>query len=133
MTYRTAGIAIGILVLQATRVHAQTAPAPQFDVASIKLNPSCGNRAGRGGQNPFSTGRLNMECVMSRFSRAAGRAGLNESVPPKTAEIARVNRWKQNGGTECRASQYGQSVTMEGHGMSLLDFPRGSLPCWTAR
>ena len=65
MTYRTARIAFGILVLQVPRVYGQTeAPRPQFDVASIKLNPDCGNRAGRGGgQNPFSTGRLNMECV----------------------------------------------------------------------
>jgi uncharacterized protein (TIGR03435 family) len=65
MTYRTARIAFGILLLQAPRVYAQTpAPRPQFEVASIKLDSSCGNRAGRGlGQNPFSTGRLNMECV----------------------------------------------------------------------
>jgi len=65
MTYRTARIAFGILLLQVPRVYGQTeAPRPQFDVASIKLNPDCGNRAGRGGgQNPFSTGRLNMECV----------------------------------------------------------------------
>jgi uncharacterized protein (TIGR03435 family) len=65
MTYGMARIAFGILLLQAPRGYGQTeAPRPQFDVASIKLNPNCGNRAGRGGgQNPFSTGRLNMECV----------------------------------------------------------------------
>jgi uncharacterized protein (TIGR03435 family) len=58
-------VMIGILTLQAPLGYGQTAaPQPQFDVASIKLNSSCGNRAGRGGgQNPFSTGRLNMECV----------------------------------------------------------------------
>ena len=49
MTYRTARIAFGILLLQVPRVYGQTeAPRPQFDVASIKLNPDCGNRAGRG-------------------------------------------------------------------------------------
>jgi hypothetical protein len=43
-------VAIGILILQARLSYGQTAaPRPEFDVASIKLNPSCGNRAAGAG------------------------------------------------------------------------------------
>jgi uncharacterized protein (TIGR03435 family) len=62
MTYRAAQIAIAILILHSPLSYAQTAaPQPEFEVASIKLNPNCGNWRG-GGQAPF-TGRLNMECA----------------------------------------------------------------------
>src|SRR5580693_1369293 len=60
MTHRIVRTAIAILLLQASLSRAQ-APAPQFDVASIKLNPNCSNF--RGGKVPFSPGRINMECT----------------------------------------------------------------------
>jgi uncharacterized protein (TIGR03435 family) len=52
-----------ILAILAPRSHAQTmsAPAPQFDVASVKKNDACGAR--RGGGSPGSPGRFNQECM----------------------------------------------------------------------
>jgi uncharacterized protein (TIGR03435 family) len=92
MTYHTARIAIGILLLQAPRVHAQTdTPRPQFDVASIKPNPNCANRAGRGGgQNPFSTGRLNMECItlQNLIQAAYGAFADGVSFNPQMLQVS---------------------------------------------
>jgi len=62
MQHRITQIAIGILILQALPGYAQTpAPRPEFEVASVKLNPNCGNW--HGGGAPFSPGRLKMECA----------------------------------------------------------------------
>jgi uncharacterized protein (TIGR03435 family) len=56
---------IALLVLIHTSLsRAQTAATqPEFEVASIKLNANCGGGFGGRGGRPFSTGRVNMECV----------------------------------------------------------------------
>lgn len=82
MQHRITQIMIGLAL--ATLSHAQT-PAPEFDVASIKLNPNCANyRGGRGA--PFSTGRVNMECttlqdlIQSAYGLFADGANFNQEM-----------------------------------------------------
>jgi uncharacterized protein (TIGR03435 family) len=59
-----ARMGIGILLVLTSLSHAQTAATqPEFEVASIKLNANCGGGFGGRGGRPFSTGRVNMECV----------------------------------------------------------------------
>lgn len=55
-------ILIVMLSLAAAHMAQAQAPAqPAWDVASVKVNPECGNR-GRGMSGPPAPGRLNMQC-----------------------------------------------------------------------
>lgn len=88
---------LAILILQAPLGRAQTAPAaPQFDVASVKLNTNCG--AFRGGKMPFSPGRINMECttlqdlVLSSYAFFANGVSLNQEI----LEITGGPSWAQS-------------------------------------
>jgi len=84
MTHRIGRILIGTLLLCTPVGGEQTpAPSPEFDVASIKLNPNCADfRGGRGA--PFSTGRVNMECttlqdlIQSAYGLFADGASFNQ-------------------------------------------------------
>jgi uncharacterized protein (TIGR03435 family) len=71
----------------------QTQPnAPEFEVASIKPNPGCDNRQGRGGGGP---GRLNMECVTvaSLIQTAYGTFADGHSLNPRILRIMDGPGW----------------------------------------
>ena len=66
--------------------------APEFEVASIKPNPGCDSRQGRGGGGP---GRLNMECVTvaSLVQTAYGTFADGHSLNPRILRIVDEPGW----------------------------------------
>lgn len=78
-------LAIVVIGMQSPLSQAQTSsPRPQFEVASVKRNNTCGGRRG-GGPRP-SPGRLNMECttlenlIQGAYGAFANGVSLNDGV-----------------------------------------------------
>ena len=96
MTHRIVLIAIGILTLQTTPGHAQSPTGqPQFEVASIKLNPDCANF--RGGRVPFSPGRITMECTtLQNLIQAAYVGFANGTLNQEEIQITGAPGWMQS-------------------------------------
>src|SRR5947209_6817371 len=86
---------IGIFATPLSRAQ-PLATRPQFEVASIKRNTTCGNRRG-GGPRP-SPGRLNMECTSleSLIQSAYGAFANGVSLDPRVLEIAGGPGWMES-------------------------------------
>ena len=68
-------------------------PPPQFEVASVKLNTTCGAR--RGGAGPSSPGRINLECqtLLGLMMTAYGVFADGVSVSPRIPDITGGPGW----------------------------------------
>ncbi len=103
-------IALGILT-QFPRLSLAQTPAPVFDVASVKLDASCATRAGRGGSVPFSTGRLNLECITlqdlieTAYGMFADGGSFNPGMPKLS--ISGGPGWVQSGHYDVAAKAEG--------------------------
>jgi uncharacterized protein (TIGR03435 family) len=84
-------------LINPTRSRAQSGgavvPPPQFEVASVKRNPTCGAR--RGGPGPSSPGRINLECqtVLGLMMTAYGVFADGVTVSPTIPEITGGPGW----------------------------------------
>lgn len=80
-------ISIGVFVVPAMQAQG-SAPAPQFEVASVKRNTACGTR--RGGARPGSPGRINLECqtlmglIMTSYGVFADGMTISTTMPDIT-------------------------------------------------
>lgn len=75
------------------RVTSQTAPRPEFEVASLKVNNNCGNSR-NGGRDP-SPGRVNVECIPLRslMRVAYGTFADGGSFKPARLEVTGGPSW----------------------------------------
>jgi uncharacterized protein (TIGR03435 family) len=119
MTHRIALLALGIPMLPAPPTNAQTpAPAPQFEVASVKLNPNCENF--RGGRVPFSPGRLAMECTtLQSLIQSAYGAFASGTLNQEILQISGGPSWVQSDRYDLAAKAEGAARVEEMMGPML--------------